>query len=147
MIAAVDPGKTGAIALLYTDGTLYIEDIPIFGKEINGSAVANIFKEFRPDHLYTESLNSFGMGRQSAFNFGMGYGILLGVLATLEIPYTKVSPARWKNDLGLNKDKDLSRSMATRLFPKNAEQFKRKKDDGRAEAALIAHWARGKNNE
>ena len=32
MIAAVDPGKTGAIALLYTDGTLYIEDIPIFGK-------------------------------------------------------------------------------------------------------------------
>ena len=43
-----------------------------------------------------------------------------------------------------NKDKDLSRSMATRLYPKNAEQFKRKKDDGRAEATLIAHWARGK---
>ena len=61
MIAAIDPGKSGAIALLYTDGTLYIEDIPIFGKEINGSAVANIFKEFRPDHLYTESLNSFGI--------------------------------------------------------------------------------------
>tara|TARA_R110000751_G_scaffold264535_1_gene363599 strand:+ start:541 stop:993 length:453 start_codon:yes stop_codon:yes gene_type:complete len=142
MIAAIDPGKTGAIALLYQDGSLYVEDMPIFTKEINGYAIAQIFREFPPRHVYTESINSFGMGRQSSFNFGQGYGVLIGVMSAMKIPYTKVSPAKWKRDLGLSKDKNEARAMATRLYPKRAEKFKRKKDDGRAEAVLIAHWAK-----
>ena len=67
LIAAIDPGKTGAIALLYPDMSLYIYDMPIFGKEVAGNALASIFKEFPPSHTYIESVNSFGMGRQSAF--------------------------------------------------------------------------------
>jgi crossover junction endodeoxyribonuclease RuvC len=144
MIAAIDPGKTGAIALMYDDGTVYVEDMPVFAKEINGAAIADMFRELPPTHVYTESLNAFGMGRQSAFNFGLGFGTIIGVLATLQIPYTKVSPAKWKRELGLSKDKDEARAMATRLYPANADKFKRKKDDGRAEAVLIAHWAKGK---
>lgn len=140
MIAGIDPGKTGAIALLYDDGTVYVEDLPFIGKELSGPCLAKMFEELRPAHLYTESLNSFGMGRQSAFMFGQGFGTIVGVLAALHIPYTKVSPAKWKKDLGLSKDKDMARAMATRLYPANAESFKRKKDDGRAESVLIAHW-------
>jgi len=147
VIAAIDPGKTGAIALLYSDGTVYVEDMPCFDKLINGAAIAQLFKEFPPRHLYTEALNSFGMGRQSAYNFGLGMGTILGVLATLQIPYTQVSPAKWKRDLGLSKDKDLSRALATRLYPRVSDKFKRKKDDGRAEAVLIAHWAKQKEEK
>ena len=76
LIAAIDPGKTGAIALLYSDLSLYIEDMPIFGKEVSGTGLAATFKEFTPTHIYIESVNRFGMGRQSAFTFGQGLGVI-----------------------------------------------------------------------
>ena len=65
-------------------------------------------------------------------------GVLLGVLASQNIPYTTISPTKWKKSFGLTRDKDASRAAATRLFPANADLFERKKDDGRAEATLIA---------
>lgn len=143
MICAIDPGKTGAVALLYPDGTLYVQDMPTLDKEVNGAALAEVFKEFPPTHVYIESVNAWGMGRSSAFNFGQGVGVIKGVLATLQIPYTPVTPGKWKKHFNLKRDKDASRATATRLFPANVNDFKRKKDDGRAEAALIALYARG----
>jgi crossover junction endodeoxyribonuclease RuvC len=142
MIAGIDPGKTGAIAMYYPCGKLFIEDMPALGKEINGAAIANLFHEFRPKHVYMETQNSHLMGRQSAFNFGQGVGVLKGVMAALTIPFTGVTPTTWKKHYGLGRDKDAARAAATRLFPVEAELFKRKKDDGRAEAALIALWGK-----
>jgi crossover junction endodeoxyribonuclease RuvC len=140
MIAAIDPGKTGAIALLYPCGFLDIHDMPVIDKEINARAIADLFGEFTPEHIYIESVNSHKMGRQSAFNFGQGVGVLKGVMAAMEIPWTPVAPSRWKKHFSLGRDKGVSRSTATRLFPKFGHYFKRVKDDGRAEAALIALW-------
>ena len=48
------------------------------------------------------------------------------------------TPASWKKHFKLSKDKGVSRATASQRFPQNAELFKRVKDDGRAEAALIA---------
>ena len=144
MIAGIDVGLKGAIGLLYENGTAYVYDMPVFSKEVNAAALATMFREFPPDHVYMEAVNSFGMGRQSAFNFGQGCGAIRGVLATLEIPFTPVSPSKWKKSFNLGKDKDESRAVATRLFPSLASQFVRKKDDGRAEAILIAKWGEKK---
>ena len=144
MIAAIDPGMKGAIALLYGNGDLYVEDMPVLEKSVNGAVLANLFREFTPEHVWLEATNSFGMGRQSAYNFGKGVGVMHGVFAALNIPYTQVAPAKWKKHYGLSRDKDMSRAAATRLFPASAELFKRKKDDGRAEAALMALWAKQK---
>ena len=140
MIAGIDVGLKGAIGLLYENVTAYVYDMPVFSKEVNAAALATMFREFPPYHVYMEAVNSFGMGRQSAFNFGQGCGAIRGVLATLEIPFTPVSPSKWKKSFNLGKDKDESRAVATRLFPALASEFVRKKDDGRAEAILIAKW-------
>jgi hypothetical protein len=51
-----------------------------------------------------------------------------------------VSPAKWKKALGLSADKGASRRRAIELWPERAQWFARVKDDGRAEAALIAYW-------
>lgn len=145
MIAGIDPGMTGAIAFLYDDPRerrLFVEDMPTLGKEINAVAVADLLREFPPDHVYLEAVNSFGMGRQSAFNFGQGVGVIKGVLAALVVPYTPVSPAKWKKHFSLGRDKDKARAIATHLYPQCGAQFTRKKDHGRAEAALLAHWAK-----
>ena len=137
MICGIDPGAKGAIALLYEDFQ-EVHDMPMLGKEVNGSKVAALLTEFKPDHIFLEQINAFGMGRTSAFNFGRGYGILQGVFQTLKISYTLVTPQKWKKTYGLSKEKDQSRLLATRLYPNLADQFVRVKDDGRAEALLIA---------
>ena len=142
MILGIDPGAKGALAFLYDDDFAEVHDMPMLDKEVNGSAVAELLAEFRPDHIWLEQINSFGMGRTSAFNFGRGYGILQGVFQTLKIPYTLVTPQKWKKFYSLNKDKSASRLYATRIFPRMSDQFVRVKDDGRAEALLIAKYGR-----
>jgi len=140
MICGIDPGAKGAISLLYNDSTAFVYDMPMLGKEVNASEVAALFQEFEPQHIWLEQVNSFGMGRTSAYNFGQGMGILKGVIATLKISYTLVTPQKWKKHFGLSKEKEHSRLLATRLYPSMADQFARKKDDGRAEAILIAKY-------
>jgi hypothetical protein len=57
------------------------------------------------------------------------------------MPVQMVSPATWKRKAGVPSDKNGARVMASRYWPGAAEQFRRVKDDGRAEAALLARWA------
>ena len=49
-----------------------------------------------------------------------------------------VTPQLWKKAMRLVADKDAARQRAVQLFPERAEWFRRVKDDGRAEAAMIA---------
>jgi crossover junction endodeoxyribonuclease RuvC len=74
------------------------------------------------------------------FGFGRSLGVVEGVLAALNVPVTYVAPATWTKALGKAAGKDASRQRAIELFPAMSEHFKRVKDDGRAEAALIAMW-------
>ena len=55
-------------------------------------------------------------------------------------PYTLVTPVSWKRSLNLPSDKDAARRLAQQWYPKVADQLKRKKDEHRAEALLIAHY-------
>ena len=139
MICGIDPGASGAVALLYRDSA-EVHDMPMLGKEVNGAEVAALLTEFSPNHIWVEQINSFGMGRTSAFNFGRGFGILLGVIQALRIPVTLVTPQKWKKSYGLSADKAQSRLLATRLYPAISGEFARVKDDGRAEALLIARY-------
>ena len=83
------------------------------------------------------------MGATSAFNFGLGFGMWLGILAALEIPHQQVHPATWKAAVmrDSTKDKDASRVKAMQMYPKTAKDLTRKKDHGRADALLMAVWA------
>jgi hypothetical protein len=84
-----------------------------------------------------------GQETRSTFTVGLGFGIWLGVLAALALPYTRVRPAIWKRALGLGKDKEQARLRAMQLFPQ--ADLRRKRDHGRAEALLLAWWGRQKS--
>ena len=73
------------------------------------------------------------------FNFGEGFGIIKGVLGAFQIPYVEVDPGVWKNAMGLGADKAKSLALARKKY--GNEYFSRKKDHGRAEAALLAQFA------
>jgi crossover junction endodeoxyribonuclease RuvC len=72
--------------------------------------------------------------------FFQGYGIVLGIVAALELPMTVVQPVQWKRALSVPAAKDAARARASQLIPGAAGYWTRRKDDGRAEAALIALW-------
>ena len=81
-----------------------------------------------------------GQGTRSMFTVGVGFGAWLGLLAALQIPYTRVRPGVWKKAEGLGPDKEQARLRAQQLFP--GADLQRKRDHGRAEALLLAWWGR-----
>jgi hypothetical protein len=86
-----------------------------------------------------------GHGSIASFSLGYSFGVWVGILAALEIPYQLVSPQTWKAALMKDspKEKDASRIVADRLFPGQRENWwPLKKHHGRADAVLIAEWGR-----
>jgi crossover junction endodeoxyribonuclease RuvC len=157
-LLGVDPGASGALALVECDSGQLLElaDMPYTevkvgkrnAKIVDAPALAALIEGWQAWHLGTfhaivEKVSAMpGQGVTSTFNFGDAYGKVLGVLAGLEIKATLYRPGIWKSHMGLGKDKDLSRQKAAGIWPGQADMFKRKKDDGRAEAALIAEYHR-----
>ena len=134
----IDPGKKGAIALLDSESLrVTCHDMPRTTPELHDLiAGLPIIKACVLEKLFTGP----AMGRVTLCTMFMNFGILKGALMWRDIPFKEVQPSKWKPALGLSKDKNASREMAMQMFPDDADQFKRVKDDGRAEAALLAHW-------
>jgi crossover junction endodeoxyribonuclease RuvC len=151
MKIGIDPGVSGAIALLNSKGEcLHVEDMPTMilnGKkqQVNAVELARMLERWHnlskePLVAFLEAVSAMpGQGVSSMFNFGMGYGIVQGVLATQRIPFVLVRPQQWKKRAGLiGAEKDKARTIAQQLFP--SVDLSRKKDIGRADAILIAKY-------
>jgi crossover junction endodeoxyribonuclease RuvC len=146
-ILGIDLGLGGAIAVLDMEATLVAgEDMPALAdgtakrRTINSISLAARLREHGPiHHAFVEFVSSRpGEGPVGAFAFGRGRGIVEGVLGSLAIPMTLLTPACWKRvGLAPGTNKDASRSMAIARWPDKAEWFKRKMDNGRSDAALI----------
>lgn len=68
------------------------------------------------------------------------YGVVIGVLATLGVPMTFVSPQVWKRTLQVPAAKDGARARASQLMPAAVAHWPIVRHDGRAESALIATY-------
>jgi crossover junction endodeoxyribonuclease RuvC len=141
----IDPGQKGGIALIRDSELIYAEHLPVINKQLSAPLLASWFRDIEPDRpnkVVIERVGAMpGQGVTSMFNFGYGAGIIEGVTGTLGYAIEFVTPSVWKRDMGLTgKDKHASRQLAARLYPKQADLFARAKDEGPAEAALIAHW-------
>ncbi len=142
-IMGIDPGVSGAIAFYFTDhpSTVSAEDVPVVDGQIDGATLAARVEIMRPDMAIIERVGSMpGQGVASTFKFGAAYGIAQGVIAALKIPVHFVTPGKWKKHYGLSAEKEDARGRALQLWPARSELFARKKDHGRAEAALIARF-------
>ena len=156
IVLGIDPGLSGALALLDTVSMeLTVWDMPVVEvlrnrvnkREVNPAGVADLIAGNGIEHCYIERVGAMpNQGVTSVFSFGRSAGILEGILAAYEIPYTLVTPQAWQKAAGVRDGKDASRLRAAQLFPSSSTLFARKKDDGRADAALIAWYAnqRGK---
>ena len=148
-IVGVDPGFTGAIAHLDPGSwDLKVYDIPTTGN-LKGRIVMNhrqVAELLRPPEVercigILERVGCMpGQGISSAFRFGSCAGALEMAMVGHSYEFFDPSPATWKRHFKLSSDKDASRGLASQRFPAQSHLFSRKKDDGRAEAALLALW-------
>lgn len=150
LYAGIDPGLGGAIGFVREDGTpAGIFDMPCLmqttgRRAIDPAGLAAILREHSPAFVLVERVGARpGEGATGAFSFGMSYGTILAVCATLALPHDVIQPAVWKRRAGMppGADKGVSITLAKRLFPTADTYLARKKDDGRAEALLLAMQA------
>ena len=149
-----DPGLSDAFALLNVS-TRKIEgiwDMPVKDGKVSPEGVAMIIdmaKSIAAGRIVAAVENVSSMPRQAgAFNFGRSAGVVHGVLGALGIAYDLVSPNEWKGACGLRRGvnetqaqvKTRARELASKLWPEQAEQFKRIRDDGRAESCLLSFF-------
>ncbi len=155
----IDPGLDGAVAAINARGKLIrIDDAPTLtvkrGKGskrvyLEGRMVA-ILQQYSAKEVSMVALENVhampGQGVTSMFSMGIGFGLWRGILAALGLPVTHVAPTSWKRDMGIptGADKGASIVCALQLFP--GADLRRKKDHGRADALLIAEYARRHRN-
>lgn len=138
LVLGVDPGISGGIAFLRDDRWLAADDIPVVAGEVDVDTLVRRVREMAPDLAVIERASAMPkQGVSSTFKFGMAYGALRTVVALCEIPSHLVTARKWKDHFNLDGDKEKSRALAIRMWP-GCGLFARKKDHGRAEAALIA---------
>lgn len=148
-ICGIDPGLTGAIAFIKNEGVgpddLHVFPMPVL--KINSKNTLDDYEFARmvdeyakeTEHAFLEKVGAMPkQGVTSSFNFGTSYGIARGLIAANFIPRTLVAPVLWKKGLRVQADKDAARARASELMPAHSRKWKMKKQDGLAEAALIA---------
>jgi len=148
MYIGIDPGLTGAIAKVSGED-IEVWDMPTLEvrkkRFLNATLLAELLSSInwqqnpQKCEVLLERVSARpGQGVTSMFSFGTSYGIIQGIIATLGIPLTFVTPQEWRKKMGVPKGKDGSRQRILELRPDLASRFARKKDHGRADAVLLA---------
>ncbi len=145
--AGIDPGATGAIAILSDDATRFFfqdftEDLSMLH-----AFIYSAHNECRIELAVLEKVHSMPkQGVASSFKFGMNFGIWKMALASCRIPFQLITPQRWRkacdSSVPFKPTKFDLRHYAIRRWPAAAEYLHRARDDGRAEALIMAEFAR-----
>ena len=151
-ILGIDPGLSGAIAILENKKVLCIFDMPVMAegkknkRQLNSAQLVNIIRENTIDNeeiaVVVEQVNAMpGQGVTSMFNFGQTFGAIKGVCAALDLPIFFVRPSKWKKYFELiNSSKDSSRTKVIEMYPSLSSQLSKKKDVNKSDAILIARY-------
>ena len=153
-IIGIDPGLSGAIAILDDLKIFDIYDMPIMSEgkknknQLNSAQLVNIIKKNIISNgdtfLIVEQVSAMpGQGVTSMFNFGQTFGSIKGICAALNLPIFFVRPAKWKKHFDLiNSSKDASRTKVIEMYPSISSRLSKKKDVNKADAILIARYFR-----
>ena len=151
-IIGIDPGLSGAIAILENNNVLNIFDMPVMSegkknkRQLNSALLVSLLKEnltsSQEVSVVVEQVNAMpGQGVTSMFNFGQTFGAIKGICAALDLPIFFVRPSKWKKHFELiNSSKDSSRTKAIEMYPKLSMQLSKKKDVNKSDAILIARF-------
>ena len=151
-IFGIDPGLSGAIAVLENEVVLDIIDLPVMAegkknkRQLNSAQLSQYMSKnvenIHKTSVVVEQVNAMpGQGVTSMFNFGQTFGAIKGISATLKLPIYFIRPSKWKKHFDLiNSSKDASRTKAIEIYPTLAEKLSKKKDVNKSDAILIGRF-------
>jgi crossover junction endodeoxyribonuclease RuvC len=153
IILGMDPGVTGAIAYYDTnvEKVTHVCDMPtemiaVAGKSrprVSAQGVRKLLWESNSSHLAIEKVGGLpGQSGSASFNFGRGVGVIIGIAAAMEFELEEIPPVTWKAKLRVPKDKVAAATRASEMVPHLAYEWRAKSHADRAEAAMIAIYAR-----
>ena len=160
-ILAIDPGVSPTVCILYDDpgkllaAEFYEDDdtsyaTVIAGKNRRRPSAPALFAILRGSLSPVIVLEEVGVFPKEspvgAFSFGRSLGMIEGLAAALERRLILVKPQVWKKAVGIppKSGKSISRHVARTIAPNLAEHFAQVQHHDRAEAFLMAWWARGR---
>jgi crossover junction endodeoxyribonuclease RuvC len=144
----IDPGLSGAIAVLTDEAAVDLFDMPTYEKEGHRHlyipdllAILNDLNAVQLVAIERQSVRPTN-ARNRILKTGFGEGVLVGVVATLLLPYERVTPQVWQRAaIGhTTPDKGAHIERASQLYP--TAELGARKDAGRADALLLAHYAK-----
>jgi crossover junction endodeoxyribonuclease RuvC len=148
-LLGVDGGIRGGLAIVSINNDVASQlvdaiDIPVIGvgakERVDVQAIRDWIAHHAPQHAFIERAQAMPkQGASSGFKYGRAIGAIEAAVTCCAIPLTIVEPSMWKKFHQLRGgNKETSRQRALQVFPAAHALFARKKDHGRAEAALIA---------
>lgn len=148
----IDPGLKGAIAMISADRTtIEFITMPTVGKQLDTGLILKFLQSYHIQHFFLEHSQAIHKSSAaSTFSFGKNFGILIGIISALQLPYTLVKPKSWQKTMWQGtdpSDKPKSRSAcaAYRLFPDlsfKASLRSTRDHDGIIDAVLLAEYGR-----
>ena len=147
IVIGIDPGKSGGLVVIKGD------KVSLHKCPKSTHAMSVILRQAKADawidehniHIAIEKVWAFPTdARSSAFKFGVNYGMWLGIIGSLNLPFMEVPPQTWMKSYNpLPKDKkdrkkaikDIAIDMLRDMF--NNEQ---RVTYAVSDAALIALW-------
>lgn len=146
-VLGIDPGVTGAMAVIDWHGGLYAFDWfqSADGRISIPHAVATLRAwglAYKLSDAVVENVASMPkQGASTGFTFGRAAGVAETLPLILGLPVHLITPTEWKRHHRLSRSgKDASRLLAARLWPDNAADAFKNKGTGQAvaDAALLA---------
>jgi crossover junction endodeoxyribonuclease RuvC len=134
----IDPGANGAVVILREDGNYLLQ---LESAKASEHDIAQCIRICTGDNVVAIIEKVHAMPKQgvsSTFKFGRSYGVMIGILTALGIPYREVTPQTWQKAMScLSKgDKNVTKAAAQKLFPSV------KVTHANADALLIAEYCR-----
>ena len=151
IVVGIDPGISGAIAIITGPGEIELYDMPTISEKtssglrhyVDSIELYHLLSLRHIDRAAIERVSARpGQGVASMFAFGRAYGECIGVLSALGAPFALIQPKQWQRIAAVEGGAEVkanARRRATELFPAYAHHFAKVKHSGRADAALIAY--------
>ncbi len=146
---AVDVGANGGFVGI-VDEAPYYNNMFAYPMPRTPKEIAELIVRLNPRVAWVEKVSGYiGKAHPSSrmFNFGMNYGIILGLLHGMDTEVNLVRPQTWQKPLNLPKTKDrmahkrLLKERAIELYPNLKLTLKT------CDAALILHYAMNNNKQ
>lgn len=157
IVAGLDPGKNGALVTLFEDGSTVVNRVPLIQRAPKpGRKTSSKVPDERewarrwrqqiffsnPDLFVVEAVHGWkGQAAGASFAFGRAMGFAMATIMYIDVPIHGAPPNVWKERFGLvGMPKSASIDVCRKLIPSLAPELTKAKDEGVAEAGLLAYY-------